>query len=288
MNEPMDLKQLFEDLDAETYDYREFAARAGYSVAQSYRRAAKAGIAQRLGARRRVLLERAAWHMTRDRITISELAVDAGFGSTEGFSRAFARAFGVTPSVYRRLAPREYRIGSRGGVHYAPRDYQVVRQGETMSFIQRLLDTHRDQVLTLLTTLECHPELSDTVLPLTNPFPWPWEVDDETVGQLLARNCSGAGPWLHAIQGYVDNPEFTNRERLLSQHDAFSKFVADIEREGTWDVTFVDADCDPPQVFSYSRVIHHVITFNEHARITLIQRLRALGIEALDPMPAQV
>jgi AraC-like DNA-binding protein len=284
----MDLKQLFEDLDAEAYDYREFAARAGYSVAQSYRRAAKAGVAQPLGSRRRVLLERAAWHLTRDQITISELALDAGFESTEGFSRAFARGFGVTPSVFRKLAPREYRIGPRSGIHYAPGNYQVCRQEETMNFIQRLLDTHRDQVLTILNALEARPEIFDTSLPLTNPFPWPWEPDDETVGQLVARYCSGAIPWLHSIEGYTDDPSLGHRQRLLNQHESFSKFVAETERDGTWDVTFVDADCDPPQVFSYSSVIHHVISFNEHARITLIQRLRALGIEGLDPLPAQI
>ena len=284
----MDLKQLFEDLDAEAYDYREFAARAGYSVAQSYRRAAKAGISQPLGSRRRVLLERAAWHLTRNQITISELALDAGFESTEGFSRAFARAFGVIPSVFRKLSPREYRIGPRNGIHYAPGSYQVCRQEETMKFIQRLLDTHRDQVLTILSSLETRPELLETVLPLTNPFPWPWEPDDETVVQLLARSSTGAVPWLHSIEGYADDASLSNRERLLRQHDAFSKFVAETERDGTWDVTFVDADCDPPQVFSYSSVIHHVISFNEHSRITLIQRLRALGIETLDPLPAQI
>ena len=284
----MDLTNLLTDLDAEAFDYRKFASNAGYSVAQSYRLAAKAGLDHPMSARRRVLLERAAWHITRSKLTVSVLALDAGFDSTDGFSRAFARAFGVKPTVFRKLAPQEYRIGKRTGIHSAPGKYHVNRQGETMTFIQRILDTHCTEMIKIVDALESHPELSGKLLPLTNPFPWDWAPDDETVAELMARACSGATPWLHAIQGYKDNPDFTNKERVISQHEAFSQFVADVEREGSWEVTFIDADCTPPEVFSYASVIHHVITFNEHARITLIQRLRALGLGPLDPLPAQV
>jgi AraC-like DNA-binding protein len=284
----MDTTSLLTHLDDEAYDYREFASQAGYSVAQSYRRAAKAGIHHPMTACRRVLLERAAWHLTRGNRSISEHALDAGFESLEGFSRAFARAFGITPSVFRKLGPQEYRTGSRGGIHYAPGSYSVTRQGTNMTFIQRMLESHRDEVLALIDTIEARPEIADTLLPLTNPFPWDWEPNDETVSQLLVRNCTGPAPWLHAIQGFSDDPKLPLRERLVTQHDAFSQLVAQIEKEGSWDVTFVDADCEPPQVFSYVSVVHHVISFNEHARITLMQRLRALEVEAANPLPSQV
>jgi AraC family transcriptional regulator len=47
--------------------------------------------------RRRVLLERAAWQLTRG-ASVTDTAWMAGYGSIEGFSRAFTRAFGRSPS----------------------------------------------------------------------------------------------------------------------------------------------------------------------------------------------
>ena len=60
--------------------------------------------------RRRLLLERAAWRLSRTTASITEIALDADYGSLEAFTRAFRRAFGASPSIYRRM-------GAPGVVH---------------------------------------------------------------------------------------------------------------------------------------------------------------------------
>ena len=45
--------------------------------------------------RRRLLLERAAWRLSRSAASVTEIALDADYGSLEAFTRAFRRAFGA-------------------------------------------------------------------------------------------------------------------------------------------------------------------------------------------------
>src|SRR5262245_6007333 len=52
--------------------------------------------------RRRLLLERAAWQLSRSELPVTEIAFDANYGSLEAFTRAFRKGFGVSPSMYRR------------------------------------------------------------------------------------------------------------------------------------------------------------------------------------------
>ena len=51
--------------------------------------------------------------------------------------------------------------------------------------------------------------------------------------------------------------------------------------------TFVDATCDPPQVFTYGGMLAHVLTFAAHRRTLAIGALHSGGITDLgagDPM----
>ncbi|MFG0257468.1 MAG: GyrI-like domain-containing protein [Phycisphaerales bacterium JB043] len=50
---------------------------------------------------RRLLLERAAHHLTHGDNDILHIALDAGYDSHEAFTRAFKERFGVTPSLFR-------------------------------------------------------------------------------------------------------------------------------------------------------------------------------------------
>lgn len=52
---------------------------------------------------RRLRLERGAQSLRYRRQSILEVALDAGYGSHEAFTRAFSRMFGVTPSEYQSL-----------------------------------------------------------------------------------------------------------------------------------------------------------------------------------------
>lgn len=287
----MNSRDLINNLDQEL-DHKGLADKAGYSVAQTYRRVKREGLLRPLTTRRRILLERAAYHLVRSTTSIGELAMLSGFDSPDGFTRAFRRHYGVSPKQYRQLQASEYRCGDRGGIHYQPGALEVHRQGESMSFVTRLLESHKRETLEIIATLQRHPEICDTLLPLTNPFPWHWEPDDETVAQLASRCATGPEPWLHSIDGYSPDKSSSRledlRTRLEEGHRRFMIFVNAVEQDGTWETTFVDADCEPPQVFSYSSVIHHVISFNEHARITLMQRLRAMNLDAPEGLPPQI
>ncbi|MDE2978909.1 MAG: helix-turn-helix domain-containing protein [Acidobacteriota bacterium] len=50
---------------------------------------------------RRLRLERAAWLLRRPGATVTEVALDSGYGAPEAFTRAFRSRFGVSPSAYR-------------------------------------------------------------------------------------------------------------------------------------------------------------------------------------------
>jgi len=58
--------------------------------------------------RRRILLERAAYRLLTTRRTILDVAVEAGYGSHEAFTRAFTRAYGVGPGQWRARPTRTH------------------------------------------------------------------------------------------------------------------------------------------------------------------------------------
>jgi len=45
----------------------------------------------------------------------------------------------------------------------------------------------------------------------------------------------------------------------------------------SWDDTFVDALCEPPETFTFGGTFAHVITFNAYRRMVAIEALRRLG-----------
>jgi len=51
--------------------------------------------------RRRLLLERAAFQLRDSSATVTDIAFDANYNSLEAFTRAFRKAFHVSPSLYR-------------------------------------------------------------------------------------------------------------------------------------------------------------------------------------------
>src|SRR5690242_1768314 len=69
--------------------------------------------------RRRILLERAAYRMITTRAPLIDIAVEAGYGSHEAFTRAFKQAYGVGPAAWRRK-PGHIQIAAPSGVHFHP------------------------------------------------------------------------------------------------------------------------------------------------------------------------
>src|SRR5687768_1916825 len=66
--------------------------------------------------RRRLLLERAAHELVATSRSVTHIAFDAEYESLEGFSRAFRRTYGLSPSHYRRIPLPRVRLDCASGV----------------------------------------------------------------------------------------------------------------------------------------------------------------------------
>src|SRR3954471_5467529 len=68
--------------------------------------------------RRRLLLERAAWQLSRTQLSVTEIGLNANYGSLEAFTRAFRKAFRVSPSLYRRIGATYTHLHAANGIHH--------------------------------------------------------------------------------------------------------------------------------------------------------------------------
>src|SRR6266702_1848718 len=88
------------DTQAKTQDL----ARQAYQSRTQFHRLFRAVVEETPAAmRRRLLLERAAYQLGRTGISVTDVALDANYGSLEAFTRAFRKAFRISPSLYRRM-----------------------------------------------------------------------------------------------------------------------------------------------------------------------------------------
>jgi hypothetical protein len=77
------------------------------------------------------------------------------------------------------------------------------------------------------------------------------------------------------------------RARLARVGPAWLTQVREVIDSGRLDDTFVDALCDPPEVFTYGGMIAHVLTFAAYNRTLVVQALHEAGVTDLgwgDPM----
>ena len=77
------------------------------------------------------------------------------------------------------------------------------------------------------------------------------------------------------------------RAKLSVAGPAFLTEARAITEDGRLDETFVDAVCDPPEVFTYGGMIAHVLTFAAHRRTLVCGALLDAGVSDLgagDPM----
>jgi AraC family transcriptional regulator len=84
-------------------------ARLAYQSRTQFHRLLRAIVDETPAAmRRRLRLERAAFQLRCGESSVTNVAFDANYGSLEAFTRAFRSAFGVSPSIYRRIASTEF------------------------------------------------------------------------------------------------------------------------------------------------------------------------------------
>lgn len=242
--------------------------------------------------RRRLRLERAAYYLRHSAQPVTQIALDAGFDSLEGFSRAFRKAYALSPSHYRRLEPLSWFVAAPNDIHYDPvigaavRLAQVQTQGGTMDLTDRLLD--HDLWLTRR-LLEKATTLSDAQLDalLVKPEqPVPFDVVEQTLRDVLRRIVFTKEVWVAAVLGRTlpateDNSAAGLLRRMEAAFGEFRALVQRVKAENLWDAEFVDMICEPPERFTYGGMIAHVVTFAAYRRTVALQALERLGVSDL-------
>jgi len=251
--------------------------------------------------RRRLLLERAAYQLLYSDCSVTQLAFDSGFESVEGFTRAFRKLAGVSPSHFQRIKPLSWFFATPNDIHYDPvvgaaiRLAQPIRQGESMDLTDVLIQ--HDLWLTRR-ILEKAQSLSDAQLdkPLKGfDNPLLYHSDEKTLRELLDRLVFTKETWMASIHGRKEpaNPDKSVKGMLKRFESAFGEFVAltkKVRDEKLWDSNFMDMLCEPPETFAYSGMIAHVLTFSAYRRTVVIEALKQFGITDLgygDPIEWQ-
>jgi AraC family transcriptional regulator len=239
---------------------------------------------------RRLLLERAAHELCSSAKPVTLAALDAGYDSLEGFSRAFRRAYGLSPSHYRRIPFPRVHLPSPANVHYDPqarRPRQFASQGAFhMDLTDRLID--HDAWLTRR-MLEKAATLSEAQLdaPLAVPeHPLPFESTEGTLREALNRLVSTKEIWLASVR---QQPEPQNSDKtvagLLKRFDVafieFAELARQVRDENRWDEAYVDTTAEPPETFTYGGLLAHVITFTAFRRSMALKMLELLGVNDL-------
>lgn len=270
------------DHEVETADL----ARLAYTSRTSFFRLFQALISETPAEmRRRFLLERAAWQLTRTGTSVTDIAFEAQYGSLEAFSRAFGRAFGISPSLYRRMGATHFHLAAPNGFHFCAPASGSKGESNTMDLFELFAGNDSWHTNRLL---DYAKNLTDEQLdrPIHGILVCPWEGPDTSLRQLLDRLVFTKEVWAAAINGgsapSMERPpaECTPaalRARFEKADRDFTSAIADVRKRGAWGDTFVDALCEPAETFTFGGMFASVITFNIHRRLVALDAMRRLG-----------
>ena len=247
--------------------------------------------------RRRVVLERAAWQL-RQGASVTEVAFAAGYESVEGFSRAFARAYGRTPgsTVTGGPASRDaHWLPAPNGLHFHPpsslwvSDEPVRRGGDEVTAL--LVHHGVEDTRALLELAKGLPD--DEYRRVRSPglTVLAWDGAEDSLAAVLDSLVWALEVWVASIEG-ADTPArgADDPAALVDRHDAVAPrwlaAVRDVSRRGAWNDRLVDALCEPPESFVLASVVAHVLTFSAHRRLLARHWLREAGVavDAGDPI----
>lgn len=241
--------------------------------------------------RRRILLERAAYRLLSSTRPVIDVAVEAGYRSHEAFTRAFIRAYGAAPAAWR-WRPGHLQLEAPSGVHFHPPAglrLPVRDKVTSMELLTKMVEHHIWLTGEMVRAAE---RLDDDVL--DQPIVLDVDEDHQTIRSLLSRLIGQMGMWNAAVETRdydwsVEDHESVSsmRRRLADEAPAFLSRVREVVDEERLDDTFVDALCDPPEVFTYGGMIAHVLTFAAHRRTLVALALGHHGVDDLgwgDPM----
>lgn len=238
--------------------------------------------------RRRLLLERAAYCLATSDAPVLDIALEAGFGSHEAFTRAFTREYGAAPSRWRQH-PSRTQIAGPSGVHFHPPGslrLPTARKVTPMDLMTRMVEHHL-----WLTGEMVERAAGLTAEQLDAPIEVPIGTidDDMTIRSVLGRLVGQLAQWNSAVaqrrydwdQERGKSPTTLRRE-LADEGPAFLAQVRTTIEEGRLDDTFLDVTCDPPRVYTYGGMIAHVLTFAAVRRLVVLGAFETLGITDLD------
>lgn len=147
--------------------------------------------------------------------------------------------------------------------------------------------------------LEYASTLSDEQLDRTLPNIvelLPWRESNKTLRQLLENIVFTKEVWTAALSGAQMDVDAASKvksspqqmlQRLEKTDVELQSIFGDVRKRSAWDDTFVDALCEPAEVFTFGGVFAHIMTFNAHRRLMALDALRQLGVETAgygDPM----
>lgn len=280
------------DMQTKTQDL----ARQAYQSRTQFHRLFRTMIEETPAAmRRRLLLERAAYQLAHSETSVTDVALDAGFGSLEAFSRAFRKSFRISPSRYRRMRDPHFHLPASNKIHFfAPGSPS--KGGRDMDLFDRFAGNDSWHTRRLL---EYASALTDEQL--DRPIPsvvelLPWRESNKTLRQLFENIIFTKEVWTAALSGAqmdMNGPPPSQRspqamlQRLEKTDAELHRIFADVRNRSAWDDTFVDALCEPAETFTFGGVFAHIMTFNAHRRLMALDALRQLGVETQgfgDPM----
>ncbi len=270
-------------------------ARQAYQSRTQFHRLFRTVVEETPGAmRRRLLLERAAYQLAHTEMSVTDVGLDANYGSLEAFTRAFRKAFRTSPSLYRRVRDPHFHLPASNKIHFlAPGS--STQGGSDMDLFDRFAGNdswHTRRLLEYAATLT--DEQLDRQLPSVVEL-LPWREANKTLRQLLENIVFTKEVWTAALSGTNTdmNPPKSQRsakamlQRLEKTDAELHRIFSDVRNRSAWDDTFVDALCEPAETFTFGGVFAHIMTFNAHRRLMALDVLRQLGIQTEgfgDPM----
>jgi AraC-like DNA-binding protein/uncharacterized damage-inducible protein DinB len=276
------------DTPAKTQDL----ARQAYQSRTQFHRLFRTVVEETPAAmRRRLLLERAAYQLAHTAVSVTDIALDANYGSLEAFSRAFRKGFRTSPSLYRRMRDPHYHLPASNKIHFfapasSPLDSSA-KGGRDMDLFDRFAGNdswHTRRLLEYAGTLT-EEQLDRPLATVVELLPW--RESNKTLRQLLENIIFTKEVWTAALSGAsmdMNGPPKAQRspqamqERLEKTDAELHRIFGDIRNHSKWDDTFVDALCEPAETFTFGGVFAHIMTFNAHRRLMALDALRQLGV----------
>src|SRR5712672_1727443 len=185
------------DTQAKTQDL----ARQAHQSRTQFHRLFRAAVEEAPGAmRRRLLLERAAYQLGHTEMSVTDVALDANYGSLEAFTRAFRKAFRISPSLYRRMGDPHFHLPASNKIHFFTPGSST-KGGRDMDLFDRFAGNdswHTRRLLEYASTLT--EEQLDRPLPTVIEL-LPWRESNKTLRQLLENIIFTKEVWTAALSG---------------------------------------------------------------------------------------